>query len=99
MEVLHSSEMSVPTRAKCHNIPEDCILCSHCCENLKSDIFLVLFVANFVFYDGTYLSIIQPYSMANSVHVSGICSIVIDRAVGNLNQFVYSQHACNIASG
>jgi hypothetical protein len=34
--MLLRSTMSVPTRATWRNIPEDDILLSHCCENLKS---------------------------------------------------------------
>jgi hypothetical protein len=36
MEPIRSSETSVHTRSARHHIPEDGILHSHCCENLKS---------------------------------------------------------------
>jgi hypothetical protein len=35
-EALSSFKTSILTRATWHNIPEDTILHSHCCENLKS---------------------------------------------------------------
>jgi hypothetical protein len=40
MEAIRSFEISVPTRAIQHNIPEDGVLHSHCCENHKSYIAL-----------------------------------------------------------
>jgi hypothetical protein len=36
MEAIRSSETSVHTRSTGRHIPEDGILHSHCCENLKS---------------------------------------------------------------
>jgi hypothetical protein len=36
MEMIRSSETSVHTRSTQRHIPEDGILHSHCCENLKS---------------------------------------------------------------
>jgi hypothetical protein len=41
MEALNSPETSVLTGAIWHNIPEDDILHSHCCENLKSYIYCI----------------------------------------------------------
>jgi hypothetical protein len=47
IEALHSSKMSVITRATCRNIPEDGILYSHGCENLKSYITRIWSPLNF----------------------------------------------------
>jgi hypothetical protein len=41
MEAIHSFKTSVLTRAARLNIPDDCILHSHCRENLKSYIALI----------------------------------------------------------
>jgi hypothetical protein len=40
IEAIHSTEMSILTRAILRNIPEDDILHSHCSENIKSYIAL-----------------------------------------------------------